>query len=292
MAYEKIFRAYKKMGIVSKFNSHYGITKSSSFYYDEVLHTFNCLGCWSPTRGVVKYCGRILHHYCERCRADDNSDTIVNDMYKFFREMVRLRGKVKKEPRVLIIEGNVGAGKTTLIQKWRSEYGVDSDVRFINENLDLWTRYPTDKMLISHREEGEDFANLLATGDAFVRQLYILRQIVEEFHVNSNPNVSLAVIERGIIGSINIARSSPGISPHQMSILETYADLFSYDDHSLCMLVGNSEEESAAIKREHRILELEIRNMTARMISAGEPDLYVDRKSTFGEIKEFVMSKK
>lgn len=280
------------MGIVSKINPHYGKTRSSSFYYDEVSAAFNCLGCWSPTPFVVKYNGRIIHHYCERCRADDG-DTIVNDMYRFFNEMVQLRRGVRKEPRVLIIEGNVGVGKTTMLRRWRSEYGDDDDaVRIITENLVSWTRYPTGKM-IPHRDdnEGKDHVNLLAIGDAFVRQLYILRQIVEEFHVNlRDRNVRLMVIERGIIGSINIARSSPGINSHQMAILETYVDLFCYDDYRLCMMVGEYGDEEAVVEKENRILQREIRNMTARMMSAGEPDLYVDRSTRFENIEDFVMT--
>lgn len=268
-------------GIVSKFCHDYGKTRSSSFYYDEVRTSFNCLGCWNPTPFVVKYRARIIHHYCERCRTDN---AIVNDMYRFFSEMLRLCQSVKKEPRVLIIEGNVGIGKTTLIQKWASEYGNDGDVRFITENIDSWTRYPASKM-IPHRG-GEEYTNLLAIGDAFVRQLYILRQIVEEFNANLNPNVRLMVIERGIIGSINISRSSPGITPHQMAILETYANLFRYTDYRLCMLVGEYDDES--VKKENRILVSEIRNMTDRMILAGEPDLYVDRDASFDDIKDLI----
>jgi hypothetical protein len=93
------------------------------------------------------------------------------------------------------------------------------------------------------------------------------------------------VIERGIIGSINISRASPGITPHQMAILETYVDLFRYDDCLLCMVIGKYEKGA---KRENRILEGEIQNMTERMIAAGEPDLYVDRASTFEDVKNFV----
>ena len=273
------------MGIVAKFDHDYGKTRSSSFYYDEVRTTFNCLGCWTPTPFVVKYRARIIHHYCERCRLEDG-DTIVNDMYRFFYEMVRLRRSVKEEPRVLIIEGNVGVGKTTMLQKWVSEYGNDGDVRFITENIASWTRYPASKMR-PHRVENH--ANLLAIGDAFVRQLYILRQIVEEFYANLDQNVRLMVIERGIIGSINIARSSPGITPHQMAILETYVELFLYNDYQLCMLVG--EDDGDDDKGENKILIREIRDMTARMILAGEPDLYVDRETKFKDIDDFVMTK-
>lgn len=283
---------------------------------DDGRDDHRCLECWDRTKWAVYYNGNIIHHYCLRCQRIHSVDiptakhmlgrivygnthnpvnrmpeghgrTVVKHMHELFREMAVLRSKkgIKTEPLVGIVEGNVAVGKSTLLEKWRTEY-LGEDALFITENIASWTKYPLNKMtphVDELRSRGhEETVNLLALDSPFLRQLYILRQIIEEFNAKMSSKVRIMMIERGIIGSINIAKSSPGITVHQMAILETYVKLFQYDNFRLCMYVGlpNSCYHSAIKNDENRILINEIRTMNADLVEDGIPDVYITMPNT------------
>lgn len=269
------------MGIMTKYSKTEGLghvrTRSRTFLHRKTkTFIFNCLGCWKKTPFVIEYDSQEIHHYCQKCY-NENDNPVITEMYRLFYDMVQLRidGQFYKEPDVLLIEGAVGVGKSCKIRQWERDYCED-DTLFITENIAAWTEYPNEKVK-THYTEGLT-TNLLTEEDGFFRQLYIMRQIIEEFNQKLKTGTKCMVIERGIIGSINIAKVSPGISDNQMEVLRTYVKLFCYDQYKLCLFVGdvNVPKDTA-----NRILINEIQMMTDEMAVIDEPDLYIDRYTDF-----------
>ena len=284
------------MGIISQFIRDYK-KGENNFHYDKMDEDkpSNCIGCWCSTTSVLKYADKVIHYYCHQCQFNNNND-LVNDMFTFFYKMADIRHKRVKEPRVLIVEGNVGIGKTTIIKKWSSEYKFLPAASFVIENVDSWIKYPANKMKLHCKKNNNEteYTNLLKISNGFIRQLYILRQIIEEFSTNisKNKDIKFMVIERGIIGSINIARISPGITSQQMAILQTYVNLFVYDNYQLCVLTDDDNNyDERNIRKDNRILIEEIKNMTAKMIANKEPDFLITKETTFDDINDLYKQK-
>lgn len=272
----------------------YDITRSTSICGGEVDTEYNCLGCWEPTKLVRKFENEILHHYCKLCQnrsPEREENPLVVDMYDMLRDILKLRERrnVVREPKVLILEGNVGVGKTTAINKWKLECGLISpDIGFVTENINSWTNYPSEKMRPHIRRCPTATINLLEVNDSFVRQLYILRQMIEEFNERiSEREYGTLVIERGIIGCINISKISPEITAREADLLDTYVKIFGYDDWKLCMMTDDVAEQHW----DDRILIGEIKRMNENLITADKPDIYVDRKTDFADIYPFPVLK-
>lgn len=104
-------------------------------------------------------------------------------------------------PKIISIEGNIGAGKTTILQKITERYANDPSVVFLREPVDIWDT-------IKDAEGTTILANFYMEPDkyafsfqvmAFVTRLTLLRNAVKE-----NPHCKLIVCERSLEADRNI----------------------------------------------------------------------------------------
>ncbi len=98
-------------------------------------------------------------------------------------------------PKIISIEGNIGAGKTTILKNLESYYSDNPNVVFLREPVDIWETI-TDK-------DGENIlAKFYANPSkysfsfqvmAFVTRLSMLRKVID-----TNPNCELIICERSL----------------------------------------------------------------------------------------------
>ena len=51
---------------------------------------------------------------------------------------------VQSRPRIITLEGNIGAGKSTFLEKLKMRYASRTDVLFLQEPVDTWTKIQQD----------------------------------------------------------------------------------------------------------------------------------------------------
>jgi len=105
------------------------------------------------------------------------------------------------QPRIFSIEGNIGAGKTTVIDNLQKYLEDDKDIIFLREPVDIWQSI--------HDESGESILSKFY-GDpekyafsfqvmAFVTRLSLLRKTLKE-----NPKCKVIICERSLEADRNI----------------------------------------------------------------------------------------
>jgi deoxyadenosine/deoxycytidine kinase len=104
-------------------------------------------------------------------------------------------------PKIISIEGNIGAGKTTILQKIADRYANDPSVVFLREPVDIWETIKDAEgttILANFYMEPEKYAFSFQVM-AFVTRLTLLRNAVKE-----NPDCKLIVCERSLEADRNI----------------------------------------------------------------------------------------
>jgi deoxyadenosine/deoxycytidine kinase len=104
-------------------------------------------------------------------------------------------------PKIISIEGNIGAGKTTILQKITERYANDPSVVFLREPVDIWETIKDAEgttILANFYMEPEKYAFSFQVM-AFVTRLSLLRNAVKE-----NPDCKLIVCERSLEADRNI----------------------------------------------------------------------------------------
>lgn len=112
--------------------------------------------------------------------------------------------KNNMSPKIFSIEGNIGAGKTTLVdhfQKYCSDMGRD-DIVFLREPVDIWdeVRDPVDGQSILKKfyENPTKYAFPFQVM-AFISRLSLLEQTIKQ-----NPDCSVIICERSLSADRNI----------------------------------------------------------------------------------------
>lgn len=107
-------------------------------------------------------------------------------------------------PKLMSIEGNIGAGKTTFIEnleKWCRENGRH-DIVFLREPVDIWdeVRDPVDEETILKKfyKNPEKYAFPFQVM-AFISRLSLLEETIKQ-----NPNCSVIICERSLCADNNI----------------------------------------------------------------------------------------
>jgi deoxyadenosine/deoxycytidine kinase len=105
-------------------------------------------------------------------------------------------------PRIITLEGNIGAGKSTLIEKLHEKYQNDSSIIFLKEPVDTWEQ-------IKDETTGDTvlkmfYANPAKYAFPFQIMAYITRLSLLVQTVKSNPDARIIICERSLEADKNI----------------------------------------------------------------------------------------
>ena len=108
---------------------------------------------------------------------------------------------IMTHPKIISVEGNIGAGKTTIIDNLEKYYKNDSSVIFIREPVDIWQSITDSKgesILAKFYADPSKYSFSFQVM-AFVTRLSMLRNTIKE-----NPNCEVIVCERSLEADRNI----------------------------------------------------------------------------------------
>jgi len=106
------------------------------------------------------------------------------------------------KPVIISIEGNIGSGKTTILEKLKSRFQNDESVVFLREPLDVWEQ-------VKDNCTGENilqkfYSNPNKYAFPFQVMAYASRLSMIRNAINQNPNCSAIVCERSLEADKNI----------------------------------------------------------------------------------------
>lgn len=102
-----------------------------------------------------------------------------------------------KRPRIVSIEGNIGGGKSTLIDKLKQKYNGNPKILFLSEPVDIWENFMDNKT-------GENmiqkfYKNINKYAFSFqIMAFYTRLRLLKEAINNSSPEVEVIVMERSL----------------------------------------------------------------------------------------------
>jgi deoxyadenosine/deoxycytidine kinase len=104
-------------------------------------------------------------------------------------------------PKIISIEGNIGAGKTTILSKLEDKYYCDTNVIFIKEPVDVWERVcdSTGENILQ-----KFYQNPAKYAFPFQVLAYITRYSAIANAVKENPDCRIIVCERSLDADYNI----------------------------------------------------------------------------------------
>lgn len=108
---------------------------------------------------------------------------------------------IMTHPKIISVEGNIGAGKTTIISNLEKYYENDPSVIFIREPVDIWQSITDSKgesILAKFYADPAKYSFSFQVM-AFVTRLSMLRNTIRE-----NPNCEVIVCERSLEADRNI----------------------------------------------------------------------------------------
>ena len=105
-------------------------------------------------------------------------------------------------PRIVSIEGNIGAGKSTLVQTLKEKYTDCKDILFLQEPVDVWSQIQQDgKNMIELFYQDQRKYSFAFQILAYTTRLQTIQQTVKEAEENG---VRVIVMERSLEADRNI----------------------------------------------------------------------------------------
>ena len=108
---------------------------------------------------------------------------------------------IEKIPKIISIEGNIGAGKTTFVKELKKIYKNRNDVVFLTEPVDIWQKVKDNEnknILERFYEDNKKYAFSFQIM-AYVTRLNLLTKTISE-----NPNCKLIITERSLDADKNV----------------------------------------------------------------------------------------
>jgi len=104
-------------------------------------------------------------------------------------------------PKIISIEGNIGAGKTTILSKLEEKYQGDASVIFIKEPVDVWERVcdSTGENILQKFYQNPDKYAFPFQVLAYITRYSSIAKVVRE-----NPDCRIIVCERSLDADYNI----------------------------------------------------------------------------------------
>lgn len=107
-------------------------------------------------------------------------------------------------PRIITIEGNIGAGKSTLVETMRERYKNRDDIVFLQEPVDIWSTITQDGKtmleLFYANPKKYSFAFQIM---AYNTRLKLIQNTINDI-VSKNKNVKIIIMERSLDADKNI----------------------------------------------------------------------------------------
>tara|TARA_B100000900_G_scaffold416164_1_gene449639 strand:+ start:2153 stop:2884 length:732 start_codon:yes stop_codon:yes gene_type:complete len=108
---------------------------------------------------------------------------------------------IEKIPKIISIEGNIGAGKTTFVKELKKIYKNRNDVVFLTEPVDIWQKVKDNEnknILERFYEDNKKYAFSFQIM-AYVTRLNLLTKTISE-----NPDCKLIITERSLDADKNV----------------------------------------------------------------------------------------
>lgn len=109
---------------------------------------------------------------------------------------------LSSRPRLVCVEGNIGAGKSTLVEKMKARYADCDQILFLQEPVDIWTRIQQDgKSMIElfyHDQAKYSFAFQIM---AYTSRLHMIENAVKEA---GEKGIKVIVMERSLDADRNV----------------------------------------------------------------------------------------
>jgi deoxyadenosine/deoxycytidine kinase len=109
---------------------------------------------------------------------------------------------MSSQPVIISIEGNIGSGKTTILEKLESRFQNDDTVVFLREPLDVWEQVKDSKTGENILEKF--YSNPDKYAFPFQVMAYASRLSMIRYAINKNPQCSAIVCERSLAADKNI----------------------------------------------------------------------------------------
>ena len=86
-------------------------------------------------------------------------------------------------PRILSVEGNIGAGKSTLVEALKERYAHDPSILFLQEPVDVWSTVQQDgKTILELFYENQEKYSFAFQAMAFSTRLKMIREERVQMH--------------------------------------------------------------------------------------------------------------
>lgn len=106
-----------------------------------------------------------------------------------------------ESPRLITIEGNIGAGKSSILAKMKEKYATRRDIVFVQEPVDIWEGICDEngtKILNLFYQNPKEYAF------AFQQMAYITRVTLLRKTIRENPHCKIIICERSLSADRNI----------------------------------------------------------------------------------------
>ena len=106
------------------------------------------------------------------------------------------------KPRIITIEGNIGAGKSTLVESLKTKYADRTDVMFLQEPVDLWSKITQNgKTVLELFYADQPKYSFAFQVLAYTTRLQMIEKAVEEASLKG---IRVIVMERSLEADRNI----------------------------------------------------------------------------------------
>jgi len=132
---------------------------------------------------------------------------------------------VNMNPIILCVEGNIGSGKSTFMQKLKARFGQHKHVCFLDEPVDTWSHFKDGEgTILEHYYKDQQTWGFTFQMLAYISRLTLLRRALE------NPDYKYIVTERSLFTDKNIfckmLYENGVIHPIQYQIYQAWFDEF------------------------------------------------------------------
>jgi deoxycitidine kinase/deoxyguanosine kinase len=157
---------------------------------------------------------------------------------------------MNKRPILVSIEGNIGAGKSTVLEhleKYMEKHMANKKVLFLKEPLDIWEQFHDEK---GHTILEKFYENQKRYAFTFQVMAYITRMSLLKNAIKKNPDVEIIIIERSLCADknifMNMLHDDGIVEPMEFSIYNKWYSEFIQDYRVDAVIYMDSDPETCA----------------------------------------------
>lgn len=153
---------------------------------------------------------------------------------------------MNKRPVLVSIEGNIGAGKSTVLEHLE-KYMTNKKVLFLKEPLDIWEQFHDEK---GHTILEKFYENQKRYAFTFQVMAYITRMSLLKNAIKENPDVEIIIIERSLCADknifMNMLHDDGIVEPMEFSIYNKWYSEFIQEYRVDAVIYMDSDPETCA----------------------------------------------